>query len=68
MLEEETIDTSDKGEVLKIMQHLVTHTAPDREYQSLRKGEKYTEDLAVQDFKDIKREMASFNAQMMKVL
>jgi hypothetical protein len=68
LLEEEAIDTSDKGEVLKIMQHLVAHKAPAREYHSLRKGEKYTEDLAVLDFKDIKREMASFNAQMMKVL
>ena len=68
LLEEEDIDTSDKGEILKIMQHLVAHKAPAREYQSLRKGEKYTEDLAVQDFKDIKREMVSFNAQMMKVL
>ena len=34
----------------------------------LRKGDKYTEDLAIQDFKEIRREMASFNAQMMKVL
>jgi hypothetical protein len=68
LLEEEAIDTSDKGEILKIMQHLVAHKAPAREYQSLRKGEKYTDDLAVQDFKDIQREMVSFNAQMMKVL
>ena len=68
LLEEEAIDTGDKGEILKIIQHLVAHKAPAREYQSLRKGEKYTEDLAVQDFKDIKREMTSFNAQMMKVL
>ena len=68
LLEEEAIDTGDKGEILKIIQHPVAHKAPAREYQSLRKGEKYTEDLAVQDFKDIKREMTSFNAQMMKVL
>ena len=68
LLEEEAIDTGDKGEILKIMQHLVAHKAPAREYQSLRKGEKYTEDLAIQDFKEIRREMTSFNTQMMKVL
>ena len=68
LLEEEAYDTSDKGEVLKIMQHLVAHKAPAREYAMLRTGDKYTEDLAMQDFKEIRREMASFNAQMMKVL
>ena len=67
LLEEEAIDTSDKGEILKIMQHLVAHKAPAREYQSLRKGEKYTEDLAVLDFKDIKREMEAFNAHAVKI-
>ena len=51
LLEEEAFDTSDKGEVLKIMQHLVAHKAPAREHAMLRKGDKYTEDLAMQDFK-----------------
>ena len=32
LLEEEEFDTSDKGEVLKIMQHLVSHKAPAREH------------------------------------
>ena len=50
LLEEEAFDTSDKGEVFKIMQHLVAHKAPAREYNLLRKGDKYTEDLAVKDF------------------
>jgi hypothetical protein len=83
LLEEEAYDTSDKGEVFQIMQHLalafsyarledlagtVAHKAPAREYEMLRTGDKYTEDLAMQDFKEIRREMASFNAQMMKVL
>ncbi len=68
LLEEEAFDTSDKGEVLKILQHLVSHKATAREYAMLRTGDKYTEDLAMQDFKEIRREMTSFNAQMMKVL
>ncbi len=57
--------TSDKREVLKIMQHLVAHKAPARQYAMLRTGDK---DLGMQDFKEIRREMASCNAQMMKVL
>ena len=68
LLEEEAFDTSDKGEVLKIMQHLAAHKAPAREHAMLRKGDKHTEDLAMQDFKEMRREMSSFNAQMMKVL
>jgi len=47
MLEEEAFDTSDKGEVLKIMQHLVVHKSPVREYAILRTGDKYTEDLGM---------------------
>ena len=34
----------------------------------LRTVDKYTEDLVMQDFKEIRREMVSFNTQMMKVL
>jgi hypothetical protein len=34
----------------------------------MRTGDKYTEDLVMQDFKEIRREMVSFNAQIMKVL
>ena len=68
MLEEQAFDTSDKGEVIKIMHHLVSHKAPVREYAMLWTGDKYTEDLAMRDFKQIRREMTSFNAQMMKVL
>jgi hypothetical protein len=50
------------------MQHLVVHKTSDREFAMLRTGDKYTEDLAMQDFKEIRREMSSFNTQMMKVL
>jgi hypothetical protein len=51
--------TSDKGEVLKIMQHLVAHKAPARQYAMLRTGDKYTEDLGMQDFKEIRSESYS---------
>jgi hypothetical protein len=68
MLEEEAFDTSDKGEVLRIMKHLVTHKTPAREYAMMRTGDKYTEDLGIQDFKEMRREMTSFDTQMMKVL
>ncbi len=44
------------------------HKTPAREYAILRKDEKYSEDQAMQDFKEIRRELASFNTQMMKVL
>ena len=49
LLEEEAFDTCDKGEVFKIMRHLVVHKASPREYNLLRKGDKYIEDLAIQD-------------------
>jgi hypothetical protein len=68
LLEEEAFDTSDKGEVFKLMQSLMYHKATAREYAMLRKGEKYSEDQAMQDLKEIRWELASFNAQMMKVL
>ena len=60
MLVEETFDTSDSKEVLKITKHLAAQKVPVEEHKSLRKEEKYTEDQAVQDFNEIKREMASF--------
>jgi hypothetical protein len=67
-LEEEVFVTSDKGDVLKMIQHLVSHKTPTQEYVMLRTGDKYTEDLVMQDFKEIRRQMTSFNTQMMKVL
>jgi hypothetical protein len=38
------------------MKQLVAHTVPAQEYALVRRGEKYTEEITDQDFKEIKRE------------
>ena len=47
LLEEEVFVTSDKGDVLKMIQHLVSHKTPTQEYVMLGTGDKYTEDLVM---------------------
>ena len=59
MLEEEAFDASDKGKVFKLMQCLVYHKAPAREYAILRQDARYSEDQAMQDFKELRRELAN---------
>ena len=59
MLEEEAFDTSDKGKVFKLMKCLVYHKASAREYAMLRQGAKYSEDQAMQDFRELRRELAN---------